>query len=182
MVARVPGALGRSLGRPWWLVATVALATMLRAAHVLSLRATPWFDHLVVDPEYYDEWARRIAAGDWLGDRPFYMDPLYPYFLGVIYRLCGRDLLLVRLVHVALQRADVLLLARLADLGLLPQRCAWGACGFGLPGRVTAALLFAAGFGLSLVPVALRNHHLSGLWILTTSQAGQIFFIGNNPA
>ena len=87
MVARVPGALGRSLGRPWWLVATVALATMLRAAHVLSLRATPWFDHLVVDPEYYDEWARRIAAGDWLGERPFYMDPLYPYFLGVIYRL-----------------------------------------------------------------------------------------------
>jgi len=66
------GRLARSLESPWWLVATVALATMLRAAHVLSLRATPWFDHLVVDPEYYDEWARRIAAGDWLGDRPFY--------------------------------------------------------------------------------------------------------------
>src|SRR5207244_10599175 len=97
------GRLARSLESPWWLVATVALGTLLRAAHVLSLRATPWFDHLVVDPEYYDEWARRIAAGDWLGDRPFYMDPLYPYFLGVIYRLYGRVLLLVRLVQVVLR-------------------------------------------------------------------------------
>ena len=43
---------------------------------------SPWFDHLVVDPEYYDAWARQIAAGDWLGDRAFYMDPLYPYVLG----------------------------------------------------------------------------------------------------
>src|SRR2546425_4303657 len=89
----------------------VALATMLRVAHVLSLRATPWFDHLVVDPEYYDEWARRIAAGDWLGDRPFYMDPLYPYLLAAIYRLWGRDLLFVRLLQVALSAGSCMLVA-----------------------------------------------------------------------
>src|SRR5213593_2087966 len=111
MAPRLLGTLARSLESRWWLVATVALATTLRAAHVLSLRATPWFDHLVVDPEYYDEWARRLAAGGWLGERPFYMDPLYPYFLGVIYRLCGRDLLLVRLVQVALGAGSCALVA-----------------------------------------------------------------------
>src|SRR5437879_5458681 len=89
----------------------VALATMLRVDHVLLLRATPWFDHLVVDPEYYDEWARRIAAGDWLGDRPFYMDPLYPYLLAVVYRVWGRDLLLVRLLQVALAAGSCELVA-----------------------------------------------------------------------
>ncbi|TMA62093.1 MAG: hypothetical protein E6J68_14785 [Deltaproteobacteria bacterium] len=111
MAPRLLGRLARSLESRWWLVAIVALATTLRAAHVLSLRATPWFDHLVVDPEYYDEWARRLAAGGWLGERPFYMDPLYPYFLGVIYRLCGRDLLLVRLVQVALGAGSCALVA-----------------------------------------------------------------------
>ena len=89
----------------------VALAAALRTAHVLALRPTPWFDHLVVDPDYYDEWARRIAAGDWLGDRPFYMDPLYPYFLAVVYRVWGRDLLLVRLLQVALAAGSCALVA-----------------------------------------------------------------------
>src|SRR5262249_22213501 len=93
-VARV-----RAARRP--LTAIGAVAVLLRVAHLLALRATPWFDHLVVDPEYYDEWARRLAAGDWLGERAFYMDPLYPYVLGVLYRVAGRDLFLARLLNVA---------------------------------------------------------------------------------
>src|SRR5439155_1029396 len=52
----------RFLDSWWWVVVAVALAAALRTAHVLALRPTPWFDHLVVDPDYYDEWARRIAA------------------------------------------------------------------------------------------------------------------------
>jgi hypothetical protein len=85
-----------------WLALVLTLAAGLRLAHVLALRDTPWFDHLVVDPGYYDQWAQRLAAGDWLGERAFYMDPLYPYALAGLYRLFGRDLLLVRLVQVVL--------------------------------------------------------------------------------
>ncbi len=33
------------------------------------------------DSRAYDEWARRIAAGDWIGREVFYQAPLYPYFL-----------------------------------------------------------------------------------------------------
>src|SRR5262249_35743299 len=47
-------------------------------------------------------------------------------------------------------------------------------------GRV-AALVFTAGVGLVLAPVAWRNHHVSGTWALTTTQAGQNFYTGNNP-
>src|SRR5437879_7043604 len=226
----------------------VALATMLRVDHVLLLRATPWFDHLVVDPDYYAEWARRIAAGDWLGDRPFYMDPLYPYFLAVVYRVWGRDLLLVRLLQVALAagscalvtvvgrrvagpvvgllaafafalyKPDIFYVAEVdktclsvflttAALALafgrsLAARLATGLAlglaaltranfllfaplGFAalllLDRRALAALVFAAGLAVVLVPVAARNRHLSGEWVLTTSQAGQNFYTGNNP-
>jgi hypothetical protein len=45
-----------------WLAAILALAAGLRVAHVLALRGTVWFDHLVVDPAFYDAWARLTPA------------------------------------------------------------------------------------------------------------------------
>ena len=65
------------------------------------------------DSRGYDEWARRIAAGDWLGRDVFYQAPLYPYLLGVIYAVAGRHLLLVRIV----QAADRLGIVRAARAG-----------------------------------------------------------------
>ncbi len=38
-----------------------------------------------------------------------------------------------------------------------------------------------AGLFLLLFPVALRNHHVGGEWLITTSQAGPNFYVGNNP-
>jgi len=43
------------------------------------------------------------------------------------------------------------------------------------------AVAFLAGFLLLLSPVLLRNHYVSGEWILTTSQSGANFYTGNNP-
>ncbi|MGH7789511.1 MAG: hypothetical protein ACRERC_21745 [Candidatus Binatia bacterium] len=244
---------------PWCVLAIALLAGALRVAYVLTLRSTPWFDQLVVDPEFYDAWATRIAAGDWMGARPFYMDPLYPYLLAGLYRLVGRDLLLARLLNVALSaaacalvarlgrllggwrvgalaalgfavyapeifyvgevekttlsvlltsaclvlwlgaslaarfgagvalglaaltRANLLLFAPLCVLLCLWPRAEWRARVGGLPRAPLHALLFAAGCLLALAPVAWRNHHLSGEWVLTTAQAGQNFYIGNNP-
>jgi 4-amino-4-deoxy-L-arabinose transferase-like glycosyltransferase len=110
---RQKGGIERLLGSRGWLAGAVVLGTALRLAHVLALRGTPFFAHLVVDPEYYDAWAQQIAGGDWLGDRAFYMDPLYPYVLAVLYRVAGRDLLLARLLNVACSAGTCLLVARL---------------------------------------------------------------------
>jgi len=96
------GTLSRAVSSKAFLTLTLLLAACLRLGHVLALRRLPLFDVLGVDSWMYDTWARRIAGGDWLGARAFYMDPLYPYFLAVLYRLFGRDLMLVRLVQVAL--------------------------------------------------------------------------------
>lgn len=242
------------------LAAIVAVGAFLRVAYVLSLRPSPWFDHLAVDPEYYDAWARQIAAGSWIGERTFYMDPLYPYLLASLYRILGRDLLLVRLLNVAMSTASCLLVARigrqvggravglLAALGFAlykPEIFATGeidktclsvvlaaaALAFGLshsprdrfaagvalglgsltranflaiapfaalaflfeserpraarsggmPAGFAPAALFTLGFVLSLAPVVWRNHRVSGEWVLTTAQAGQNFYTGNNP-
>src|SRR5262245_55768749 len=78
------------------------LAFSLRLVHVWQIRQSPFFDVLLGDAHGYDEWARRIAAGDWIGHDVFYQAPLYPYFLGAVYRLIGRDLVAVRPIQAAI--------------------------------------------------------------------------------
>ncbi|MBI2091315.1 MAG: tetratricopeptide repeat protein, partial [Deltaproteobacteria bacterium] len=58
----------------------------------------------VGDGRAYDEWAQKIAAGDWLGRTVgvFYQAPLYPYFLGLLQFILGRDLWSIRLVQITL--------------------------------------------------------------------------------
>ena len=83
-----------------WLIFAVAFA--IRLVHLWQIQPSPFFDVLLGDARGYDEWARRLAGGDWIGTEVFYQAPLYPYFLGGSTRSAGRDLFLVRLVQAAL--------------------------------------------------------------------------------
>ena len=101
------------------LVSTTALfilifivAIVMRAVYLWQVGHAPEFALLVGDAVTYDEWATRIAGGDWLGEGVFYQAPLYPYFLGIIYALFGRDFLAVRLVQIVLGAGSCVLLAR----------------------------------------------------------------------
>ena len=71
----------------------------MRLVHIWQLQSAPFFSVLIGDARGYDEWARRLAAGDWVGSEVFYQAPLYPYFLGLIYRALGSDALTVRVVQ-----------------------------------------------------------------------------------
>ncbi|MFN2376540.1 MAG: tetratricopeptide repeat protein [Candidatus Binatia bacterium] len=264
-----PSRLESVLAARWFLPAVLVIAALLRVAHVMALSTTPFFDNLGLDCLVYDEWAQRIAAGDWMGSRIFYQDPLYPYFLGVIYAVFGRDLMLVYLLQVGFGVATCALTAVLGRriFGAAAGNLAGAIAALFLPSifyeaqiektflsvflvaaflvlvldrrrgaRVAAgavlalaaltranlivfiplgiaALLFERntattgrrrraaydflslpdGYGMQqagaflvgcllvLAPVVLRNHHVEGQWVLTTSQAGQNFYIGNNP-
>lgn len=52
-----------------------------------------------------------MPAADWLGSTVFFQTPLYPYFLGALYTLAGRDLLVVRLIQLVLGSTSCVLLA-----------------------------------------------------------------------
>jgi len=79
-----------------------ALAFAVRAAYLFQTQASPLFDSPIMDAAYHDQWARELAAGKWLGDEAFFRAPLYPYFLGSLYRLFGPDYLVARVIQFAL--------------------------------------------------------------------------------
>ncbi len=92
-------------------LAIFGLALVVRCLHVWEIHDAPFFTTLMGDSKAYDVWARRVAAGDWLGDEVFYQAPLYPYFLGVLYAVLGRNLLAVRIVQALLGSGACVLVA-----------------------------------------------------------------------
>ncbi len=86
------------------------VAFSVRLIHLWQLRDSPFFDTLLGDASGYDKWAQRLAAGDWVGTDVFYQAPLYPYFLGVVYSIFGRDLLIVRVIQAVIGSASCVLL------------------------------------------------------------------------
>lgn len=236
------------------------LAISIRAAYLYEIRDNPFFENLTLDQTSYDRWAMRIAGGDWLGKEIFYQDPLYPYFLGAVYSVIGRDLFWVRMVQGVIgaiscalifllgnslfsRKAgllagifaavykpfiyfDALLLKPVLGVFLIclflvllilarPRRSffLWIAAGFvlGLLALVRANALalaagvlvwlflvgrdretlgykcvasagFLAGLLLVILTVCSRNYIVGKDFVLLTSQAGQNFYIGNNPS
>jgi tetratricopeptide (TPR) repeat protein len=93
---------GQSAAVPSFAAASALIfgvALVIRLTHVWLLSRSPFFTVLLGDARGYDEWAVRIAAGEWIGKDVFYQAPLYPYFLAVLYRLFGHSFVAVRVVQ-----------------------------------------------------------------------------------
>lgn len=74
-------------------------------------------------------------------------------------------------------RGNYLVLAPVAALAIL-----WTCRKSRYPLRwsATALFLYAAGLLAATAPFAIRNHNITGEWVLTTTQAGFNFYLGNN--
>ncbi len=92
------------------LIGVLAAAFLVRLLLVLSLRDQPYFDTPVVDSRAYDLWASDIAHRSFWGDRAFYQDPLYPYGLGIYYKIFGREFFWVRILQAAIGTAGLWML------------------------------------------------------------------------
>jgi len=98
---------------PWWAVGIGVVALGIRLLFFFQFSQTPFAKHLFLDSEYYDQWATRIAGGDWLGDRPFFFEPGYAYLLAFL-KLAGGGIDVVRLIHALLGTATAVLTAFVA--------------------------------------------------------------------
>ena len=93
-----------------WMMVIFAAAFSIRLLYLIQIQSIPLFYLLAGDGRTYDEWAQRIAAGDWLGSGVFYQAPLYPYFLGVMQFTFGHDLWAIRMVQVLLGSVSCVLI------------------------------------------------------------------------
>jgi len=96
VLARVDASLANNRG---WIFVLFVFAFALKSiyivqsAHSLALRVP------ILDAQYYDDMARSIAAGRFIQKQAFFMGPLYPYFVALIYGVFGRNLMLLRAVQ-----------------------------------------------------------------------------------
>ena len=60
----------------------------------------PFFYDIFMDAAAYDNLARSISSGSWLGREVFYQSPMYPYFLATLYSIFGHNLFLPRLIQI----------------------------------------------------------------------------------
>jgi len=91
-----------------------ALALFIRGFCLIGLFDTHILETLVGDAELYDIWAKEILADGWIGKKVFFQAPFYPYFMAVIYRFFGPDLLVLRWVQVLIGATSC---ALMADVG-----------------------------------------------------------------
>lgn len=251
-------------GWPWrkphlfvlWLV--LCFSAVVGFLGIIQYQDSPFFNLPILDEKSYVDWARRIAGGDVLGGTIFYQDPLYPYFLGLVFALFGENFFLVRMLNVLMGLGSLVLVywtgrkllgpwagviaaavlalyhglyffelqilkssmvvlisaascalgVAAADkprswwrwfalgltLGLLtllrgnfqpvlPLLIIWSVFAIrseSLQLKILRVVLMAAGIVLVLAPVTVRNFVVGGEWVMTTSQGGANFYIGNN--
>ncbi len=84
----------------------------------------PLFDRFYLDAKSYDTWATKLAEGEWIGDLPFHMAPVYPYLLGMFYKVFGHNLLLLRVLQHTAGAVSMVLLFLIARR-LFDTRTAW---------------------------------------------------------
>lgn len=94
--------------------AILLAALLLRVGLLAQYRAgSVFFGQLMLDAQVYDDWALKIAAGQWLGGEPFYHAPLYPYLLAAAFKLLGHHYLPIYLLQIVLGLGQIYLVYRI---------------------------------------------------------------------
>jgi tetratricopeptide (TPR) repeat protein len=143
-----------------------AASLLVRIVYTLSLRQSPFFNGLIVDAQWHDQWAWDWARGAWsMGGHAFFRAPLYPFFLSLIYRVFGHDLLAVRIVQAVVGASTVAALA---------------GCGWRIGGKRMA--LWAAAIGALYGPLIFFDGELLIPNLLVALLAWSLFFLLAAPS
>lgn len=89
------------------LVAVAAIAA--RLAYLYGHIDSPFFGYFFLDPLWHHQWATSIASGKWISNEVFFRAPLYPYLLGIVYKLSGAGILAPRLLQFSMGVASSVL-------------------------------------------------------------------------
>lgn len=94
-------------------LALFALSLALRLFYLWEARENPFFQGLGLDARYYDKRAVEILDEGLIGSDAYFMGPLYPHMLALVYAVAGRDLLVIRILQAILSSLVPVLLYRM---------------------------------------------------------------------
>ncbi len=89
-----------------WILAIAFVAFVLRLVYVYQLRRSPYFASPEMDSLYNHQWGEALAKGEPFVSGPYFRPPLYPMFLGLIYRLFGTGPWAPRIAQAAIGAAN----------------------------------------------------------------------------
>jgi tetratricopeptide (TPR) repeat protein len=92
-----------------WIAGVLTVALVLRLIYVFQVGRSSLVRPVDLDPGFYYDWAKEIAAGNWIGKDPFVQSPLYAYLLGLLMKVLGDDVVRILVVQSLLGCATVLL-------------------------------------------------------------------------
>ncbi len=72
-------------------ITLIAIAFFWRFFYILFFASNPVLRIPLLDAEYYLKWADEILSQGWLGQRVFFTEPFYAYFLALVSTFFGRD-------------------------------------------------------------------------------------------
>jgi hypothetical protein len=101
-----------------WLLAIGLTGAVLRLAFAWQYTREPLGQYAWVDESSYWTWAQTIAQGGWWPVRPFYQDPLYPYWLACVMGVAGSDVARLRLASAGLGAFTPVVVACVGRIGL----------------------------------------------------------------
>ena len=130
-----------------WLFVAITLTFVMRLWFVLSMRGQPFstIGPQFVDSYFYHRWAIEIISGNFWGSDVFFLRPLYPYFLAILYSIFGQHVLPVQLFQVLLATVSCFLLYDTTRRIFGKRPAVFASLGFALTGILvfyTGALLY----------------------------------------
>ena len=90
-------------------IAVFLCALAVRLAYLAQDASSPFFWHRLIDASHYHLLALRFANHEWPGREALFRPPLYPLFLGAIYRLFGDDIVTLKSIQATIGALSCLL-------------------------------------------------------------------------
>ncbi len=98
------------------LIGVFILALIIRLVYLNQIISTPIFQGLAVDDEKYESFALQILKGNLTHKDFIYLNPLYPFFLSLIYLIFGQSHLSVVIIQVVIDSISCVVIYYIASL------------------------------------------------------------------
>lgn len=93
-----------------WAAGIFLLALTVRLVYLSDWIESPYYDCPLLDEQYHHDWALEMARGEPGEAKPYFRAPLYPWCLGLIYRVFGAGPLAPRVAQALLGSFSAVLL------------------------------------------------------------------------